>query len=145
MSRRTLFILLGVFAVVLIFGYSAVIPTSNDPRAVPTDTPGPAAGGGGEGNGGASVEAGEAIYDAQCAACHTTDGSTSIGPTWAGLYGSEVVLADGSTVVADDTYIAESIREPAAKVHEGFQPIMQAFDLSDEEIDSLIAFMRTLE
>lgn len=144
MSRRTIFVLLGVFAVVLVFGYTAVIPTGNDPRAVPTDTPGPT-GGGGDSEGGASVEVGQALYEDQCAACHTTDGSASIGPTWAGLFGSEVTLEDGSTVVADEAYITESIQQPTAKIHEGFQPIMPVLVLTDEEIDSLIAFMQTLE
>lgn len=143
MSRRLLIGLLAVFAAVLVFGYSALLDTSSDPRPVPTDTPGAATNGGVDGEG--DVAIGEAIYDAQCASCHTTDGSTGIGPTWQGLYGREVNLADGSTVVADDEYIAESIRQPAAKVHEGFQPIMPVFDLSDEEIQGLIAFMQTLE
>ncbi len=149
MSRTTLFVLLGIFAVVLIFGYTAVIPTNNEPRAVPTNTPGAAAGGGDEaGEGGDSsgaAAAGQSIYDAQCAACHTTDGSDSIGPTWQGLIGSEIALADGSTVVADEEYITESIRQPAAKVHDGFQPIMPVFELNDDDIASLIAFMQSLE
>ncbi len=144
MSRRTIFVLLGIFAVVLVFGYSAVIPTNNDPRAVPTDTPGPSSGG--EGGGGASAaDAGKAIYEAQCSACHTIDGSTGIGPTWAGLWGSEVTLEDGSTIVADEAYIAESIQQPAAKVHQGFQPIMPSLALSDADIENVIAFIQTLE
>lgn len=101
----------------------------------------------GDSNGGGDMAAaGEEIYNAQCAACHTTDGSTGVGPTWQGLWMSEVTLADGSTVTADEEYITESIREPNAKVHEGFnEGIMPAFDLSDEEISQVIAFMQTLE
>ena len=142
MSRKWLFVLLSVFAVVLVWGYTSVIPTDNDPRPVPTNTAGPSSGGGGDG---ASAEAGEALYDGQCASCHSTDGSAGIGPTWAGLFGSEITLTDGSSVVVDEAYVEESIRQPAAKVREGYQPIMPAFDLSDDEIDSLIAFMETLE
>jgi len=144
MSRRTIFVLLGVFAVVLVFGYSAVIPTNNDPRAVPTDTPGPSSGGTGGGEE-AAANAGRAIYDGQCSSCHTIDGSSSIGPTWSGLLGSEVTLEDGSAIVADEAYVIESIQEPAAKIHQGFQPIMPPFALSDEDIENLIAFMQTLE
>lgn len=145
MSRRLLIGLLAVFGAVLVFGYSALLDTSSDPRPVPTDTPGPAANGGTGGAGDGEAAAGQAIYDAQCVACHTTDGAASIGPTWQGLIGSEVALDDGSTVTADEEYIIESVRQPAAKVHEGYQPIMPAFDLSDEEMASLIAFMQTLE
>jgi cytochrome c oxidase subunit II len=141
MSRKTIFVLLGVFGVVLVFSYSAVIPTHNDPRAVPTDTPGPSD----SGDGAPVAAAGRAIHGAQCAACHTIDGSSGIGPTWAGLWGSEVPLEDGSTVVADEAYIRESIQQPAAKVHKGFQPIMPVLAISDEDIENLIAFMQTLE
>lgn len=55
-----------------------------------------------------------------CSACHSTDGSASTAPTFKGLYGSKRVLADGSTVVADDQYILQSIEMPEAKVVKGF-------------------------
>ena len=44
------------------------------------------------------------------------------GPTWFGLYGSDVKLEDGRTVVADDAFIAESILDPKATEVEGFAP-----------------------
>lgn len=82
-----------------------------------------------------------------CTGCHSIDGSTLVGPTWQGLYGSEIPLADGSTVTADDAYIAESIRDPSAKIHEGFQDLMPKTyaDWSDEQVDAIIAYMQTLE
>lgn len=96
-------------------------------------------------DGGDAAAAGEAIYQAQCASCHTTDGSDGIGPTWQGLWEHEVTLADGSTVTADEEYITESIQDPNAKVVEGFtEGIMPQFDLSDEEIQQIIAFIQTL-
>jgi mono/diheme cytochrome c family protein len=101
--------------------------------------------GGDSGEGDAA--AGEEIAQAQCFTCHTTDGSTLVGPTWQGLYGSEVTLEDGSTVTADDEYIRESILEPNAKIHEGFPAAMPSFDgvLSDEQITDIIAYIKTLE
>jgi cytochrome c oxidase subunit 2 len=91
--------------------------------------------------------AGQEIAQAQCATCHSVDGSTIVGPTWQGLYGSEVTLEDGSTVTADDAYIRESILDPNAKIHEGFPAAMPTFDgiLSDEQITNIIAYIRTLE
>lgn len=143
MSRRAIGVLLAVFAVVLIFSASALVGTSNDPRPVPTDTPGPSADGGEDGD---PVAVGRSIYEARCALCHTTDGSTLVGPTWQGLFGHEVTLSDGSTVTADEAYITESIRDPGAQVVEGFQNIMPPFpDLTDEQISAIIAFMETLE
>ena len=143
MSRPLLLILLAGFAVALVFGYSAVIPGDNKPRPVPTNTA--VAGTTSDDDPAGAIEAGRAIYDGQCAACHTIDGSDSVGPTWQGLLDGEVTLSDGTTVSVDAAYIAESIWEPAAKIHDGYQPIMPEFDLSDAEVDSLIAFMESLE
>ena len=44
-----------------------------------------------------------------CVGCHSIDGTPMTGPTWFGLFGSNVKLADGTTVVADEAYISESI------------------------------------
>lgn len=89
--------------------------------------------------------AGEQLWQTQCMACHSIDGSEGLGPTWQGLWMSEVPLEDGSTVTADEAYITESIREPNAKIHEGYQPVMPEFDLSDEEVANVIAFIQTLD
>jgi cytochrome c oxidase subunit 2 len=82
-----------------------------------------------------------------CVGCHSADGSPLTGPTWFGLYGEEVPLADGSTVVADDAYITESILDPNAKIVEGFPSpsVMPPYVLTDEEIANLIAYIKTLK
>jgi predicted lipoprotein with Yx(FWY)xxD motif/cytochrome c551/c552 len=83
-----------------------------------------------------------------CLACHSTDGSILIGPTWQGLFGSQVTLADGSTVTASQEYLRESIVDPNAKIAEGFQPniMPQNFGdtLSDSDIKALIAYIESL-
>ena len=80
-----------------------------------------------------------------CLACHTLDGSRGVGPTFKGLYNRRVTVRENGrllTVVADDDYLRESIRAPAAKVVEGFQPIMPAFpDLKDDEVIALVEFI----
>jgi cytochrome c oxidase subunit 2 len=81
-----------------------------------------------------------------CVACHSWDGSVLVGPTWKGLFGSEVELADGTTVVADEEYIKESILEPNAKIVAGFpQNAMPQYTLSDGEVADLIEFIKTLQ
>ncbi len=85
------------------------------------------------------------ILSLKCIGCHSMDGPRMTGPTWFGLYGSEVTLTDGSTVTADDAYIAESILNPTAAVVESYNPVMPPFALSDEEISSLIAYIKTLK
>jgi cytochrome c oxidase subunit 2 len=62
-----------------------------------------------------------------CLRCHTLDGSAHIGPTWAGLYRSIVPLADGTSVVADEAYLTESMMDPQARLHAGFQPVMPSY------------------
>jgi cytochrome c oxidase subunit 2 len=80
-----------------------------------------------------------------CFTCHRPD-SLRRGPVLAGLYGHRVQLADGTMVVADDTYIRESILDPAAKVVLGYQPIMPTFRgrVTEEQIRQLIAFIKSM-
>lgn len=62
-----------------------------------------------------------------CLRCHTTDGTPHIGPTWAGLYESKVPLEKGGHVVADDAYLTESMMDPLAKLHRGYEPVMPSY------------------
>jgi cytochrome c oxidase subunit 2 len=99
--------------------------------------------------GGASespVAAGQKLFsDLACITCHTGD-ATARGPQLANLYNSTVKLQDGSSVVADDSYIRESIVNPRAKVVAGFQPIMPTFQglVTEEQLLQLIAYVRSL-
>ena len=53
-----------------------------------------------------------------CNTCHVTDG-TGRGPSLAGVFGSQVTLDERQTVVADESYIRESILTPQAKLVAG--------------------------
>ena len=68
------------------------------------------------------------------------------GPSLAGLFGKTVQLQNGETVVADETYIRESILNPQAKVVAGYQPIMPTFQglVSEEQLLQLIAYIKSL-
>lgn len=70
------------------------------------------------------------------------DGSTGVGPTWKGLYGKTETMADGSTAQVDETYLRAFIRDPKARVVKGFAPIMPNFDLSEQELSSLVAYIK---
>jgi len=61
-----------------------------------------------------------------------------------GLYGSEVGLADGSTVIADEAYLTESIRDPSAKQVARYG-LMPAYSLNDAEIQAVVEFIRSLQ
>src|SRR5689334_1482474 len=79
-----------------------------------------------------------------CAACHGTNGQGGVGPAFTGLYGSQVTLADRSTVVADEAYLAESIRTPGATKSAGYDIDMPSNDLDDDQIAAVIAYIRAL-
>lgn len=100
---------------------------------------------GGDG-GEVSVERGKTIAQNNgCMTCHSIDGSKMVGPTWQNLYGSERTFEDGSTAMADEEYLRESIVEPSAKVVEGYPPSMVSYDfLSDSEINSLVEYIKSL-
>jgi len=104
-------------------------------------------GGSAGGTGGASsdVEAGkQLVKDRGCPSCHSTNGARGTGPTWKGLYGSQVELADGTTITADDLYIKESMTDPSAKIVKGFPNAMPRFNLTPEEQDQILAYIKSL-
>ena len=87
----------------------------------------------------------EISISAGCASCHGEDGNGRVGPKWIGLADSQVTLSDGTVVTADDGYLYESIKDPGAKKRRGASGIMPANKLTDEEIASIIAYIRALK
>lgn len=92
-----------------------------------------------------SAERGKELYVANgCQGCHSLDGSDGVGPTHQNLFGRTETMQDGSTVTVDSAYVYDSIVKPSAQIVEGYQPVMVPYDyLSDEEIASIIEFLRT--
>ena len=58
-----------------------------------------------------------------------------------------MLLADGSTVTADEAYIRESILQPKAKIVAGYQPVMPTFQglVTEEQIMNLTAYIKSLQ
>ena len=79
-----------------------------------------------------------------CASCHGSNGGGGVGPALTGLFGAEVPLEDGSTVVADRDYLVESIVDPSAKRVEGYSLPMPRTELTDDEIDAIITYIEAL-
>jgi cytochrome c551/c552 len=145
MSRRTVIILLGVIAALLVFTYAAFPPLNNEPRKPAADAASTSTD---------PVVRGKALaQQLGCVGCHTADGNTAAGPTWKGLAGSQVKLITGSTVTADDAYLRESIVNPDAKIVEGYGPGVMgpAVDAvrsrrnENGNIDALIAYINSLK
>lgn len=70
-----------------------------------------------------------------CAACHSLDGGSGIGPTWKGLFGSKRLLADGTTLVADEVYLRRAILDPDTDIADGFAKGIMPTDFGDTLTD----------
>ena len=95
---------------------------------------------------GSLADAGQRLFQQHaCNTCHRPD-SLARGPNLIGLFGHPVRLADGRTVIADESYLRESIVAPNAKLVEGFQPLMPTYQglISEEGILQLIVYIKSL-
>ena len=93
------------------------------------------------------VSAGERLFTQfACVTCHLPNG-TGRAPSLNGVFGANVLLADGSIVVADEAYIRESILQPKAKIVAGYQPVMPTFQglVTEEQIMNLTAYIKSLQ
>ncbi len=80
-----------------------------------------------------------------CLTCHSIDGSEGIGPTLKGIYGRKTKLTNGSTVVADDVYLRESIVNPSAKITDGFDDLMPKPELTEQEVNAIVEYLENLK
>jgi cytochrome c oxidase subunit 2 len=90
---------------------------------------------------------GEQLFtELACINCHQPD-SVGRGPALAGIFGREILLSTGDTVVADEAYVRESIVNPAARVVAGYQPVMPTYQgiVSEEQLIALIAYIESLQ
>jgi cytochrome c oxidase subunit II len=80
-----------------------------------------------------------------CNSCHLDTGQGR-GPALKDVFGKPVELADGSTVMADEAYLRESILNSQAKIVKGFQPLMPTFQglISEEGLVALIEHVKSL-
>ena len=93
----------------------------------------------------ASAAAGEELSRSRgCAGCHGGDFDGGAGPGWIGLAGSERLLTDGTTVIADDEYLTTAIVDPSAQLVDGYNLRMPANNLTDAEVADIVAFIETL-
>ena len=72
-------------------------------------------------------------------------GSKSPGPKLAGIYNTSQSCMSGP-VMADENYIRESILRPQAKIVTGYTTVqMPTFVLKDDQLDALIAYVKSLK
>ncbi len=100
----------------------------------------------------AAAAAGLSVMKIQgCFACHSTDGTKIVGPTYYGLFGSQVtVLVDGkeTTMKADEQYLKQCIEDPTVHVVKGYpKTLMQKYKdkINNDDISKIIEFIKTLK
>ncbi|MFN8389112.1 MAG: cytochrome c oxidase subunit II [Bdellovibrionota bacterium] len=95
------------------------------------------------------VDLGKKIYTAKaCNACHSLDGSKLVGPSFKGLFGTQVELEDLPPEPADENYLRESIVYSQKKIVKGYpRGAMPSFEgqIKDNELDGLIAFIKSVK
>lgn len=105
---------------------------------------------------GVSAEAGpgaegEAIMRTQgCFACHSTDGSKIIGPSYLNLFGEQqTVVRDGKDVIitVDEAYVNKAVFDPNSEIVKGYpRNLMQSYKglLTNEDVLKIIDYLKTL-
>ncbi len=96
------------------------------------------------------AQAGKRLVTSRCSGCHTSNGKPSSGPTFKGLAGSTVNLADGSTVVADDAYLLRAIVDPEADVVRGYPKTVMSSaapkgSISDADARRMVEYLKTIK
>ena len=81
-----------------------------------------------------------------CNNCHLPD-DQSRAPSLNGLFGRNVHLESSETLLADESYIRESILNPQTQVVKGFSPIMPPYQsrLSKKEVLQIVAYIKSLK
>jgi len=79
-----------------------------------------------------------------CVACHGDEGEGGVGPPWVDLAGSTVELTDGSTLIADNSYLRRAITDPEADLVSGYTVLMPSTPLTSTEADAIVAYIESL-
>ena len=148
-SRRNTGALVGLaaFLLVMAFALSAFWPSSSPPRGVVEPTPASA-------TTDPRASQGRTLAGTfGCVACHSADGTRSVGPSWRGLYGSEAQLDDGQTIQVDAAYIADKIRNPDQVTVAGYPKGVMSASIQSfqsqlarrDTLDALVAYIQSLQ
>ena len=98
-----------------------------------------------ESTSGASLaQNGERLFASMgCNQCHNNSPSAR-GPSLAGVYGSRLQLANGSSVLVNDAYLRDAILNPSQHITAGYNPIMPTYQgqISEDGLIDLVEFIK---
>lgn len=81
-----------------------------------------------------------------CTSCHRIDGTEHVGPSWAGIYGTQRPLREGGSVLADETYLTRSMMDPLHDVVAGYATVMPTYQglLQPGEAGAIVEYIKSL-
>ena len=85
-----------------------------------------------------------------CNACHSSDGSKIVGPSYLHLFGEkQIVISEGKEVeiTVNEEYIKKALYDPNAEVVKGYpKDLMQSYKdiLKDDDIAKIIEYLKSL-
>jgi cytochrome c oxidase subunit 2 len=85
-----------------------------------------------------------------CNACHSSDGTKIVGPSYLNLFGEQqIVIRDGKEVPVkvDEEYIKKAIFDPNSEIVKGYpKGLMQSYkgSISDVDIEKIIEYLKSL-
>ncbi len=153
MTRSMVWVLLVMLAILGFFAVAGYVQSTKLPQGTPTPTATALAGQAGSPSPDLAAQGAALARQFGCLSCHTTDGRPAAGPTFKGLYGSQLRLTTGQTVTADAAYLRESITDPDAKIVAGYAPGVMSNAIFQEQrtirdgnnLDALVAYIESLK
>ena len=101
-----------------------------------------------EASAGGLADRGKEVFNEKgCNACHSVNVTRVVGPTMKGLAGIKREFADGSSAVADDAYLRESILLSGAKIVKDYPAAMPIFkgQIEEEDVSAIIDYIKSLK
>ena len=81
----------------------------------------------------------------ECMSCHSLTADADLAPSFKGIYGRTEKMSDGSVITVDDAYLRESIVHPDRKIVDGYDDLMPEPILTDQEVDEMIQYLKTIK
>ena len=95
---------------------------------------------------GPPVDPGMKLLDARgCLACHSVDGTTTVGPTFKDAWGQPVHLANGTVRTLDDGFFRAKVLHPADLATDGFPPVMPEVQVTPDELKQMEEYLKELK
>ena len=92
----------------------------------------------------AAAEGREIAKENGCSSCHGDRGQGVTAPSWQNIYMKQIPINGGATVLADEDYLYRSITDPQAEIVRDWTLKMPRNDLNDDQIASVIAYIKEL-